>query len=146
MATHLPSGERCKFYNAKYLEKLRIKTISSPLLFHYLCLRRSNVLNEFIQLFPHSKKYFRIFKTHFSEFIENIHSAYLMKYVWKNGLQIEERFDKYIIEIHRDIYIPNIRSKMRITKKTVFDFLIQKHPTELLYDLFSENRSTKIIV
>ena len=68
-----------------------------------------------------------------------------MKYVWKNGIQIEERFDKYIKEIHRDIYIPNIRSKMRITKKTVFDFLIQKHPTELLYDLFSENRSTKII-
>ena len=146
VATHLPSGERCKFYNAKYLEKLRIKTISSPLLFHYLCLRRSNMLNEFLQRFPHSKKYFRIFKTHFSEFIENIHSAYLMKYVWKNGVQIEERFDKYIIQIHRDIYIPNIRSKMRITKKTVFDFLIQKHPTELLYDLFSENRSTKIIV
>ena len=140
IATHLPSGERCKFYNAKYREKQRIKTMSSPILFHYLCLRRSNVLNEYIQLFPQSKKYFRIFKEHFSEFIENIHSAYLIKYVWKKDIKIEERFNKYIIEIHRDIYIPNIRSRMRITKKTVFDFLIKKHPTELLYDLFSEKR------
>ena len=141
IATHIPSGQKCKFYNSDYKELLRLKTIKSQFLLQYLCLRRANILNEYLIQYPGQRNRFRLFKDFFQSFIENLHTGYMMKYVWKTQIDINNKFSKYIDEIHHEIFIPNIKSKMKITKKTVFDFLMKKHPGELLHILFSNKNN-----
>ena len=137
MATHIPSGQRCKFYNGRYKELLRLKTIKSQFLLRYICLRRANLLNDYLVQNPGERKRFRLFKDLFQSFINNLHAGYLTKYVWKAQTEIDNKFAKYIDEIHKEVYIPNIRSNIKITKKTVYDFVIRKHPGELLQVLIS---------
>ena len=137
MVTHIPTGQRCKFYNAKYKELLRLKTVKSQFLLQYICLRRANLLNEYLIQYPGQRKRFRLFKDLFQSFVNNLHTGYLMKYVWKTQQNIDNKFSKYIDEIHHEIFIPNINSNIKITKKTVYDFLMKKHPGELIHSLFS---------
>jgi len=140
IATHLPSGERCIFYNGHYKELLRLKSIQSQYLLQYLCLRRINKLNDYLIKYPSYRKSFRLFKDHFSQFVENMHVGYLMKYVWKLETDVLNKYNSYIDQIHREIFLANIKTKQKVTKKTVFDFLMKKHPGELLYVLFSDKR------
>lgn len=141
IATHLPSGERCMFYNGHYNELLRMQTIKSQYLLHYLCLRRIDKLNDFLVKNPSNRKCFRLFKDHFSEFVENMHVGYLMKYVWKLQTDTSNKYNPYIDQMHREIFLPNIKKNEKITKKKVFEFLMKKHPGELIYVLFSDKRS-----
>ena len=141
IATHLSSGERCKFYNGHYKELLRMKTIKSQFLLQYLCLRRTGLLNNYLIQYPGNRKTFRLFKDHFSCFVENLHTGYLMKYVWKIETDTSNKFNQYIDQIHREIFIPNIKNREIISKKKVFDFLMKKHPGEILYVLFSDKRT-----
>jgi hypothetical protein len=73
--------------------------------------------------------------------VENLHTGYLMKYVWKIETDTSNKFNQYIDQIHREIFIPNIKNNKKITKKKVFDFLMKKHPGEILYVLFSDKRT-----
>jgi len=139
MVTHIPTGQRCKFYNGRYKELLRLKTIKSHFLLRYICLRRANLLNDYLVQNPGERKRSRLFKDLFQSFVNNLHAGYLTKYVWKTQTIIVNKFSKYIDEIHKELYIPNIRSNLKITKKTVYDFVIRKHPGELLHVLFSNN-------
>ena len=140
MATHFPTGQRCKFYNGHYKELLRMKTIKSQYLLQYLCLRRTNVLNDFLVKYPTNRNTFRLFKDHFIKFTEYLHTGYLMKYVWKLPTDTSNKYNQYIDQIHYELFIPNIKKNEKITKKKVFEFLMKKHPGELLYVLFSDKR------
>jgi hypothetical protein len=142
IATHLPSGKRCKFYNSRYKELLRLKTTKAQFLLQYLCLRRTHLLNDYLVQYPAQRKRFRLFKDLFKSFVENLHTGYMMKYVWKTPKLIHNKFTNYIDEIHREIFIPNIKNKQKITKQDVFDFLMKKHPGELLFILFSDKSET----
>ena len=140
IATHLPSGERCKFYNSDYKIRIRMKTVQSKLMLHYLCLRKINLLNDYLIQFPKFRNHFRLFKDHFSDFIENVHTAYLLKYVWKTKFDINEKYKQIVDDIQRDVYVPNIKHKQKITQKSVHDYILSKTPGEMLYHLFYEKR------
>lgn len=140
IATHLPSGDRCKFYNSDYKIRIRVKTVQSKLLLQYLCLRKINLINDYLVKYPKFRKQFRLFKDHFSDFIENIHTAYLLKYVWKTKYDINEKYKQIVDDIQRDVYVPNIKQKLIITQKSVHDYILRKSPGEMLYHLFYENR------
>ena len=142
MALHLPSGKRCKFITPRYEEMKRIRKLDPQYVLHYLCLKRTNLLNNYLQFFPQFRKNFFVYKKHCDEFIENLHTAYLVKFVWRNTTDsIDEKYDKYINDIHREIYLPSIKSnKTQITKQVVHDYIMNKPPGEILYSLYYEKR------
>ena len=142
MALHLPSGKRCKFINPIYEEMKHIRNLDPQYVLHYLCLKRMNFVDQYLTSFPEFRKMFYIFKKHCDEFIENLHTAYLVKYVWRNTKdRLHEKFEKYANDIHRDIYLPSInRNKIQITRKIIHDYIMNKPPGEILYSLYYEKR------
>ena len=81
------------------------------------------------------------FKEHYDEFIENLHTAYLAKFVWRNVKKVSEKYDNYINAIHREIYIPSIsKTRITITRKVIRNYIMSKPPGEILYSLFYEKR------
>jgi len=142
MALHLPSGKRCKFINPIYEEMKQIQKLDPQYVLHYLCLKRMDLIDQYLTSFPQFRKMFYIFKKHCDEFIENLHSAYLVKYVWRNTKdKLHEKFEKYVNDIHRDLYLPSIRgNKIQITRKVIHDYIMNKPPGEILYSLYSEKR------
>lgn len=142
MAIHLPSGERCKIMNPTYDEIKKIKKLDPQYVLHYLCLQRMDLVNQYLQSFPQFRKLFYSFKKYCDEFIENVHTAYLVKYVWRNTKdRLHEKLEKYADNIHRDIYLPSIKSnKTPITRKIVHNYIMNRPPGEILYSLYSEKR------
>ena len=54
---------------------------------------------------------------------------------------IDEKYDKYIHDIHREIYLPSLKNnKILITKKVIHDYIMNKPPGEILYSLYHEKR------
>jgi|TARA_B110000008_G_C16972644_1_gene564569 hypothetical protein len=142
MAIHLPSGERCKFINPTYEELKKIKKLDSQYVLHYLCFQRMNLIDKYLSSFPQFRKMFYTYKKHCDEFIENLHTAYLVKFVWRNTKdRIHEKYEKYINDIHRDIYLPSIKTEKKIiTRKVVHNYIMNKPPGEILYSLYYEKR------
>ena len=141
VATHLETGKRSVFLHPTYAELRRIMKVDPHFVYHYLCLMRIDRVKQYIQIFPHFKRLFYQFKDYCDEFIENLHTAYLVKFVWRNDTQISKKYDKYVDAIHREIYLPSIsKSKISITRKIVHDYVMSKPPGEILYSLFYDKR------
>ena len=100
-ATHLPTGNRCVFYNPIYKELLRFKTMDPQRMFQYLSFKRTYLLKSVLMQFPEFRKKYLIMKEHFIQYMQHLHCAYLHKYVWKTGNSIPEKYNNYVDEIHK---------------------------------------------
>ena len=138
MALHVESGERAKFMNPEYIQAKELNK-SAPLLgLYYLCLHKQNLVKDYLQFFPQFRRTFRKFQELFQDYIEELHAAYLVKYVWKNSIdkKMNEKYLPYVNDIHRELYIPSLRSsRIRVTKSMVSQYMMKKTPGELLYIL-----------
>lgn len=141
VATHVETGKRSVFLHPTYVELRRIMKADPHFVYYYLCLMRVDRVKQYIQIFPQFSRTFYQFKDYCDEFIENLHTAYLVKFVWRNNTQISKKYDKYVDAIHREIYIPSLaKSRITITRKIVRDYVISKPPGEILYSLFYDKR------
>lgn len=138
------TGERASFINHSYKELLELRKMDSEFMLHYLCLRRIDLINNFVTIFPEFRKTFFQFREYIHKYISKIHQAYLTKYVWVGcrNFEIPYKYDKYISAIHREIYIPSLKTgKKKITNKIVHDYIMKKPPGEILYMLYHEKRT-----
>jgi len=147
MVLHIESGERTKIMNPHYIQSKELNKISPRLGLYYLCLHKRDLVNEYLVFFPQFRKTFRKFQGLFHDYIEELHSAYLVKYVWKNALhgKINDKYNPYVDDIHRELYIPSLKTdKRKITKQTVYQYMMNKPPGEILYILCSCRRKSAI--
>lgn len=147
MVLHIESGERAKFMNPQYIQAKELNVVSPRLGLYYLCLHRQDLVNDYLRFYPQFRKIFRKFQAFFHDYIEELHSAYLVKYVWKNALQgeINNKYNPYVDDIHRELYIPSLRtSKIKVTKGIVYKYMMNKPPGELIYILCSCRRKSII--
>ena len=141
VATHLGTGERSVVRNPVYNEILRTRKLNPGLFYQYLCLLRTNMVNEYLQYYPQYKRKFHQFHSTCNEFIELIHTHYLARYVWRNCDHISPKYAPYIDAVHRDIYIPSLKTKKQIiTCKVIRDYLFSLSPNEILYAIQYEKR------
>jgi len=138
MALHVESGERAKFMNPEYIQAKELNKCSPRLGLYYLCLHKKNLVKDYLCYFPQFRRTFRKFQELFQDYIEELHAAYLVKYVWKNSTsgRMNEKYFPYVNDIHRELYIPSLRtSRIRVTKSLVYQYMMKKPPGELLYIL-----------
>jgi len=138
MALHVESGERAKFMNPQYIQAKELNKSSPHLGLYYLCLHKQNLVKDYLEYFPKFRKTFRKFQQIFQDYIEELHSAYLVKYVWRNSMggKMNEKYLPYVNDIHRDLYISSLRSsRTKVTKPLVYQYMLKKPPAELLYIL-----------
>ena len=58
---------------------LKLFKLDPHFIYHYLCLQRMDLVKEYVQAVPMFRKMFFKFKEHCDEFIDNLHTAYLVK-------------------------------------------------------------------
>lgn len=136
MITHLETGFRTSFMNAKY-EEIKILRGNNPNLhYQYLVLRKIDKVALFLRYFPQYKTYFDRFETHFMAFVTRIHQLYINVHVLKINTvaDLTDKRDKYHVEkLHYERYLPMIKAskdlkesndlKPKITRKIVIEYL-----------------------
>lgn len=141
IVTHLGTGERCVIQNPVYNEILRMRKVNPGLIYQFLCLHRANSVDAYLQYYPQLKREFQQFHSICNEFIELAHTHYLARYVWRNCVNISKKYAPYIDAIHREIYLPSLKTKKRvITCKVIREYLFSLSPNEILYALQYEKR------
>lgn len=142
--TNLRTGERSVIMNKLYASVYSMKREPDDILYLYLCLRRIQKVKEFLMHFPKYKKMFSKFYEQYREFIKNIHSAYLEKWVYKKSVHC--KYTKYIDRLHKEIYIPSLATvdPKKITIKVIFDYIDVLKPEEVFYFMNYDRRAFNV--
>ena len=138
---NLITGERCVILNKLYALVYSIKREPDDILYLYLCLRRIQKVKDFLVHFPKCKNMFFKFYEQYREFIKNIHSAYLEKWVYKKS--IHNKYTRYVDILHKEIYIPSLAAvdTKKITIRVIFDFIDALEPEEVFYFINYDRRA-----
>ena len=140
MITNLATGHRCSIRNPTYITVHTLRGNNPNLLYHYLCLRRMNKVDEFIKYFPRYKKQFYQFYQQYMDFVKNVHQSYLSYYVHGSTDTISPQYMQHIHKLHYSIYIPSLmESKQIITKYVVMQYMNTLSPGKILFDLYFQN-------
>jgi hypothetical protein len=126
MVTDLETGLRTTFYNPKYLELKLLRGNNPNLHFHYLMLRKTGKVAEFLQYFPMYAKHFNHFHEHFKFVKKRIRKLYWQVHVKKTATLTEQSRDKYFVEkLHYEVFLPQkkLNKNFFITDGEVEKFL-----------------------
>jgi len=97
-----------------------------------------NLIQKFTTMIPSFRKTFSKFQTHLTQFIDELHTAYLSKFVWRTfdtQFRMDTKYSKYVDMLHKDIYLRSIHTQSKpsvITKQVIRKFLLERPPSEVL--------------
>jgi hypothetical protein len=148
MITNTKTGERARVQNDQYENLKTILKIKPEIQYQFLCLYRigDEKLEEYLNCFPKLKKDFYMMRYLLDQFMKSVHSAYLSKYVYKDGKSILEKYESHVYKIHHNMYLP-LLNKNTITKiryRTVVEYFSKMEPRELIYILNWDSREGKL--
>ena len=141
--TNTNHGKRATFLNPNYLEMAEIRGNHSNLLYQYLCLKRIQKLQIFLQYFPIYASLFSVYKQKYDDLISKIHGYYLSYYVQKTGVFIPKKYFSTIYNIHHTVFLPSITTgeKIIIRKAIVREYLQDLDPILILALLTAESNT-----
>jgi hypothetical protein len=141
MITNLEDGERTKIMNPVYINRRKNNKKNPILQYQYLSLNRIDKTEDFLKYFPVCKKEFRKMKMEYLDFIYNIHTSYMLKYVEGSRTNISLKYLVHVNRIHHTIYLPSLSGKKQpITKDIVKKYVETMEPSEILFYLNYDNR------
>ena len=144
MITDLELGMRTSIMNKSYEQLREIRGNNPNLQYHFLSLYKAGKINEFLFYFPMYKKVFYKFREQSAMFIRNVHDAYVIYYVKKQGkeIRIPKSIFRHIFKLHHEIHLQSIQTEtpVIITHKIVADWFNSMEPKEQLYHLNYKNR------
>jgi len=144
MITDLELGMRTSIMNKSYEHLREIRGNNPNLQYHFLSLYKAGKINEFLFYFPTYKKVFYKFREQSAAFISNVHDAYVIYYVKKQGkeIRIPKPIFRHIFKLHHEIHLQSIQTEtpVIITHKVVADWFNSMEPKEQLYHLNYKNR------
>jgi len=139
MLTNMETGERAKISNKNYEDLKLLLSVKPQLQYQFFCLNRigKEKVEEYLKMFPKLKKEFNTLKHLYKEFIKNVFTSYLSKYVYKENDPILEKYQSHIYKIHHNLYLPliNKHTIAKIRYKNVVDYFNNMDPRELMYIL-----------
>lgn len=144
MITDLELGMRTSIMNKSYEQLREIRGNNPNLHYHFLSLYKAGKINEFLFYFPMYKKAFYKFREQSALFIRNVHDAYVIYYVKKQGkeIRIPKHIFRHIFKLHHEVHLQTIQTEtpVIITHKIVADWFNSMEPKEQLYQLNYKNR------
>jgi hypothetical protein len=132
---HGSSGHRTTIKNTEYHNHYSRKLLFADLQYLYLCIQRKGNAQDFLRYFSSYKREFFKIQEDYNHFVGRLHQCYLDTYIY--GLLNPNAYSKYARRLHKEIYIPSLRTGKRkyISKKLVGEFLKTLDPRELLFAL-----------
>jgi len=147
MVSNIHTGEKTKFTN--YVNEMykKTKNVEPNLQYQYFCFSRisKECGSVWIRDIPINRKKFYLIHHEFEDFIHNVHTSYMEKYIYKTKEDILDKYEIHIDKIHRDIYLPSLKTmnkvdKVVITRDIVRNYFNDAEPRELLFIINTDRR------
>ena len=147
MVSNIHTGEKTKF--TSYVNEMykKTKNMEPNLQYQYFCFRRISKLSGSMWMLDiqRNRKNFYLIHHEFEDFIHNVHTSYMEKYIYKTKEVILDKYEIYIDKIHRDIYLPSLKTmnkmdKVVITRDIVRSYFDDMEPRELLFIINADRR------
>lgn len=135
------TGMQTTISTNEYNLNKQLSMLNRNQLFQYLCLYRISKVDEYMKLFPHSKKEMYTIKQTYDWFIRTVHEIYINYYILKSLDKIPDKYKIYVTEIHQYYYLypKRIKESKLITKNIVKEYFNKKNPWNLLTILLPYN-------
>jgi hypothetical protein len=106
----------------------------------FFCLYRIHNDYKIYELYPQYYKEMWNMKILFESMIDNVHQMYVDYFIQKRSLELKEPFKKYLLDIHKHIYLPSLKNRSpvivkRSMIKTYFSELSPNELTNIFIDL-----------
>jgi hypothetical protein len=134
---HLASGERAKKWNSNYLTVKSLRGNNPRLDYHYIELRKSGKVKDFLKYYPEFKTQFNLYRQKIHEFTNQLYRNYVDCYILKkNKLSyFASPYKSHMYSLHT-IYLTEMKPQnAHITKQRVIDYVNQLSEALLLYCL-----------
>jgi hypothetical protein len=107
-----PSGDRTKFRNPTYEDVRMLRGNQPKLQYHYLSLRRTGKMAQFLKYFPEYKQYFTEFREQLHRFTNAIHKNYIECYINKKRplKEFPQQYRSLMFNLHQ-YYLNELREK-----------------------------------
>ena len=128
--------------NYEYVRKLRGNQPKSQ--YHYLSLRHTGMLTEFLEYYPEYSDEFSEFSAQVFEFMNNLYAFYHRCYAKKEKPlgEFPKEYRQHMYQLHQ-MYISEYREKSEyITKQIVMKYVDDMEPAHLMYAINYKHRST----
>jgi hypothetical protein len=135
MITDVTSGNMYAIQNVEYMKAFRYRNARDDLFYTFLCFLRLGKVYDYLAYYPVDKKAFLRFSARWNEFVENIYTSYVTKYVYRRPTVIHERYNRHIYKLHHDVYLPSLRcdnTKTKITRAVIRDYMLGYEPSVVL--------------
>jgi hypothetical protein len=134
---NISTGERTKLRNEEYEYLHKLKGNQPDLLYHYLSLRQSGFMREYLKYFPENYNLFNGYRNEIHSFTETVHSCYKLMHITKEMVHdIPKCYKQHVYKIH-GIYISHKinNTPFKVTKQCVIDYINELHPSMLINSL-----------
>jgi hypothetical protein len=113
-------GERYKFRNPNYEHVRHLRGNQPKLQFHYLYLRKSGQVGEYLQYYKEHKEVFQGFRNLIHDYTSELFNNYIRCYIKKEKelLEFPEKFRTHMYGLHHDLYLKELRPNNRYINKT----------------------------
>lgn len=131
------TGERSKVRNAHYEYVRKLKGNQPDILYHYLCLRQTGQIDEYLEYFAEYENKFITFEYNIYAFTNLLFSNYVSCYMKKEKPLIEfsTQFRTHMFTIHQ-YYVNTLKPNGLYVKfKNVVEYVNNMHPSLLMSTL-----------
>ena len=113
-------GERYKFRNPNYEHVRHLRGNQPKLQFHYLSLRKSGQVGEYLQYYREHKDIFQEFRTIIHDYTTELFTNYIRCYIKKEKQLTEfpEKFRTHMYTLHHELYLKQLRPHQKYVNKS----------------------------
>ena len=136
-------GERYKFRNPTYEYVRQLRGNQPKLQYHYLDLRQSGKVSEYLQYYPEHSGLFNEFRDSIHAYTNDLLSNYVRCYMKKEKklTDFPEKFRTHMYSLHHEVYkkilMPN---RGYVNKEVVIHYFNNLHPSKQMFVLNYDNR------
>jgi hypothetical protein len=141
------TGERCKIRNPVYEKVRQLKGNQAKLQFHYLSLRKSGKINEYLTYYPEHKKEFSSFREEVHLFTQTLYENYVSCFIKKmdpNVYNYPKEYQSCMKDLHQQFLTSLRENKQGITYPYVINYVNELPPAKLMYLINTPLRERKI--
>lgn len=112
-------GERYKVRNPNYEHVRRLRGNQPKLQFHYLSLRKSGQVGEYLQYYSEHKDIFQQFRNIIHDYTNELFTNYIRCYIKKEKplTDFPEKFRTHMYVLHHDVYLKQLRPHQKYVNK-----------------------------
>ena len=138
------TGDRYIHINPNYETLQKLRGTHPNLMYHYLCLKKINKLEEYLMHFPQYKPMFWKFHEVLEAFVTKLHQCYVDYFIQKIRDPIEKKLFYHIQQMHHNIYVPSLQEETKtIIRKQVVRQYIESLEPGLVFHLLAPSSSKK---